>query len=227
MDKQTIKQNFDLIRDKIATAAESGGRTADSVQLVAVAKTHGWDAVESAIDAGQFRFGENRVQESLGKYPPRANRDPRMVLHLIGSLQSNKARQAVEWFDVIESLDRESLALELVKLRDSGLTLPRLLVQINTGAEPQKSGVVGTAADPFISCCLDQWHLPISGLMCVPPVGEPPEPHFAMLAAIAKKFHLPELSMGMSHDFEAAIRLGATSVRVGSAIFGNRRGLFG
>ncbi|MDI9408196.1 MAG: YggS family pyridoxal phosphate-dependent enzyme [Candidatus Pacebacteria bacterium] len=222
MTDSTIASKIDSLRSAIDTAAKSAGRDPNSVTLIAVAKTHDWAAVQQAMVANQFVFGENRVQEALSKYPKPSDRPTKMRLHLIGSLQSNKARQAAEFFDSIDSLDRESLALELVKIRDSGVKMPRLLIQVNTGAEPQKSGVLGTDADHFIATCLDQWNLPVKGLMCVPPLGQAPEPHFAMLAAIGKKFNLPQLSMGMSHDFESAIRLGATAVRVGTAIFGTR-----
>ena len=223
MTNSVIASNLATIKQAIRTMALDAGRNLCEVELIAVAKTYDWAAVEQAMAAEQFVFGENRVQEAVGKYPEPALRDSRLKLHLIGSLQSNKARQAVEFFDSIDSLDRDSLAVELVKLRDSGIKLPRLLIQVNTGAEPQKSGVTGAEADGFISKCLDQWNLSIAGLMCVPPVDQAPEPHFAMLAAIAKKFNLTELSMGMSHDYESAIRFGATAVRVGSAIFGSRQ----
>lgn len=222
MTDSTIASRIESIRSAIDAAAKSANRAPSQVTLIAVAKTHDGSAVQDAMAAKQFVFGENRVQEAMAKYPIPSQRDPRMKLHLIGSLQSNKARQAAEFFDSIDSLDRESLALELLKTRDSGVKLPELLIQINTGAEPQKSGIMGVDADGFIAQCLDQWQLPVQGLMCVPPVDQAPEPHFAMLAAIAKKFNLPHLSMGMSHDFETAIRFGATSVRIGTAIFGAR-----
>jgi len=210
------------IRTRIEIAARTAGRLAPDVTLVAVAKTNPIDAVRAALAEGQTVFGENRVQEAQAKYPPLRAEGARLELHLIGPLQTNKVKDAVAWFDVIQTLDRAKLAAALaVEIKRSGRQ-PRLFVQVNTGAEPQKAGILPEQADAFVAECRDLHGLNLVGLMCIPPADEPPAPHFALLREIARRNALPGLSMGMSADFETAIALGATHVRVGSAIFGTR-----
>ncbi len=195
--------------------------------LVAVSKTFGADAIEPVIRAGQRLFGENRVQEAKAKWPPLQAQYPDIELHLIGPLQSNKAREAVALFDAIHSLDRPSLAEALAKeIARQGRT-PLLFVEINTGGEPQKAGVLPEQADAFLRDCKDKYGLRVSGLMCLPPADEPPGPHFALTAKIARRNELNLLSMGMSADFDAAIAMGSTHVRIGTAIFGARAGALG
>jgi PLP dependent protein len=210
------------VRAAIARAARDFGRDPASITLVAVSKTFPAEAVEPVLAAGQRVFGENYVQEAKTKWTPLRERYPDVELHLIGPLQSNKARDAVGLFDAIHTLDRESLASALAKEIAKAGRAPRLLVQVNTGEEPQKGGVMPAAADAFIAACRERWSLPVAGLMCIPPADEPPSPHFALLHKIADRNGLATLSMGMSADFEAAIQLGATHVRIGSAIFGAR-----
>jgi pyridoxal phosphate enzyme (YggS family) len=204
---------------KIARAAQAAGRDPAAVELVAVSKMQDWDRVAPVLAAGQRVFGENRVQEAFGRW---SDRREGVTLHLIGPLQTNKAREAVGFFDVIETLDREKLARVLAEEIQRAGEAPGLLVQVNTGEEPQKAGVTPGEADAFIEACRKTYGLAPLGLMCIPPVDEPPGPHFALLARIAERNGLSKLSMGMSDDFETAIRFGATSVRVGSAIFGAR-----
>ncbi len=204
---------------RIARAAQAVGRAAGNVALVAVSKQQPWEAIEPVLAAGQRVFGENRVQEAMARWEGRAKG---LTLHLIGPLQSNKAREAVAFFDVIESLDRDKLARALAAEVHKQGRSPRLYVQVNTGEEPQKAGVVPSEADAFIAACRKDYGLKPEGLMCIPPMGEPPGLHFALLAKIAARNGLSKLSMGMSDDFETAIRFGATSVRVGSAVFGAR-----
>jgi hypothetical protein len=216
-----IVQNLEGVRARIAAAAKAGGREAGGITLVAVSKTHGPERIAEAIAAGQRVFGENRVQEAKAKWPALRAAHPGIVLHLIGPLQTNKAREAVGLFDVIQSLDRERLAEALAtEMARAGRRLP-CFVQVNTGEEPQKAGIAPAEADAFIARCraLD---LELAGLMCIPPVEDQPGPHFALLAKIAGRNGLAGLSMGMSADYEMAIRLGATHIRVGSAIFGPR-----
>lgn len=216
-----IASRLAAVRQQIAEAAATAKRPADAVTLVAVAKTFPAEAVAEALAAGQRHFGENRVQEGMTKYPALRETHPDLVLHLIGPLQTNKVKQAVAHFDVIHTLDRDSLAKELAReFGKSGRRLP-CFVQVNTGEEPQKAGCSPRDADAFIAACraLD---LPVVGLMCIPPAEEEPSPHFALLNKIAKRNGLEQLSMGMSGDFETAVMLGATHVRVGSAIFGGR-----
>lgn len=204
---------------RIAAAAQACGRAASEVQLVAVSKMQPWEAVEPVLAAGQAVFGENRVQEAKARWEGKAHG---LTLHLIGPLQTNKADEAVAFFDVIETLDRERLAKALAdQIQKQGRT-PRLYVQVNTGEEPQKAGVSPAEADAFIARCRNCYGLTLEGLMCIPPADEPAGPHFALLARIAERNGLSKLSMGMSGDFETAIRFGATSVRVGSAVFGER-----
>jgi PLP dependent protein len=217
-----IATNLAGVRGRIAAAARAASRSADSVALVAVSKTHPAAAVREALAAGHRVFGENRVQEAQAKYPALRDAFPDLTLHLIGPLQTNKVRDAVGLFDVIESLDRPRLAEALAReMERSGRRLP-CLIEVNTGEEAQKSGVMPAAADDFIIECRDRLGLPVVGLMCVPPLDEEPSPHFALLREIARRTDLRLLSMGMSADFETAIRFGATHVRVGTAIFGAR-----
>ena len=217
-----IADNLTAIRARIEAAAEKAGRDPDSVHLVAVSKTNPMEAVESALAAGQLLFGENRVQEAAGKFPPLREAHPAMRLHLIGALQTNKAREAVRLADIIESLDRPKLAAALAEAMEKEARRPSLLIQVNTGDEPQKAGIPRVEAQAFIRACREEWQLPITGLMCIPPAEDDPAPHFALLATLARDHGLATLSMGMSGDFETAIAHGATHVRVGSAIFGHR-----
>lgn len=206
----------------IAAAATAAKRPADAVTLVAVSKTFPAEAIEPVLAAGQRVFGENYVQEAKDKWPDLRARYPDAELHMIGPLQSNKAKDAVQLFDVIESLDRTSLAKELAKEMAKQGRRPKLLVQVNTGAEPQKGGILPEAVDAFLAECRDVHGLAIAGLMAIPPADDPPAPHFALLVTIARRNQLGVVSMGMSADYPAAIAMGATHVRVGSAIFGAR-----
>ena len=208
--------------ETIRRAARDCGRDPGSIRLVCVTKTFPAEDVEPLLEAGHRIFGENRVQEAMGKWPQLREKYPDIELHLIGPLQSNKTREAVELFDVIESVDREKIARALSGEMARTGKRPRLFAQVNTGAEPQKAGVLPEAADGFLTACRNVYGLRIEGLMCVPPVGEQASPHFALLADIAARNGIVELSMGMSSDFELAIQLGATYVRVGSAIMGER-----
>ncbi|SLN68675.1 hypothetical protein AQS8620_03244 [Aquimixticola soesokkakensis] len=209
------------IRAAVAAQAVKSGRKPEEIKLIAVSKVQPDARVEAVLQAGHRRFGENKVQEALGKWPDFKTRFSGVELHLIGPLQTNKARQAMALFDVIHTLDRPKLAATLARLREELGQCPRLLVQVNTGAEPQKAGVLPQEADAFIAQCRDL-DLPVEGLMCIPPAGQDPAPHFAQLGDIARRNGLSELSMGMSGDFETAVAQGATYVRVGSAIFGDR-----
>ena len=211
------------MRADIARACRDAGRDAVSVTLIAVSKTFDAEAIEPVIAAGQRVFGENRVQEAKVKWPPLMAKHPGLSLHLIGPLQSNKAKEAVALFDAIHSVDRPSLCEALAKEIAKQSRRPLLFVEINTGAEPQKSGVLPQDADAFLGQCRDKYGLNISGLMCIPPLEEAPGPHFALTAKIARRNGLSLLSMGMSADYVTAIELGATHVRVGSAIFGARK----
>ena len=213
---------LETVRAGIARACKDAGRDPAEVTLVAVSKTFPPDAIEPVIEAGQRVFGENRVQEAKGKWPAMLEKYPGIALHLIGPLQSNKAKEAVALFDAIHSVDRASLCQALSKEIAAQGRTPTLFVQINTGAEPQKAGVLPQDADAFLKDCKDKYGLTISGLMCIPPVEEAAGPHFALTAKIARRNGLKLLSMGMSADFGDAVALGATHVRVGSAIFGNR-----
>lgn len=210
------------IRLEIARAELDAKRKAGSAQLIAVSKTFEADAIMPVLDAGQRIFGENRVQEALAKWPELRARYEGVELHLIGPLQSNKTAEAVSLFNCIHTVDREKIAASLGAEIAKQSRQIKLFVQVNTGAEPQKAGILPEMADEFITRCRDMHGLTISGLMCIPPVTDNPSPHFALLAKIAERNGLSELSMGMSADFEQAIRLGATYVRVGSAIFGGR-----
>jgi PLP dependent protein len=213
------------VREQIERACRDAGRDPAGVTLVAISKTFGGEAIEPVIAAGQRVFGENRVQEAKAKWPPLLARHRGIELHLVGSLQSNKAREAVALFDAIHSLDRASLAAALAKEIARQERRLLLFVEINTGAEAQKSGVLPQDADAFLAACRDDYGLLVSGLMCIPPHDEAPAPHFALTAQIAKRNGLKLLSMGMSADFETAIAFGATHVRVGTAIFGARPNL--
>jgi pyridoxal phosphate enzyme (YggS family) len=217
-----IARNLAAIRARIAEACARANRDPAGVQLVAVSKTHPAEAVLDALAAGQAVFGENRVQEAQQKFPALRAAHPALRLHLIGALQTNKARDAVRVADVIESLDRPKLAAAIAEAMRKEDRAPELLVQVNTGEEPQKAGVPRAEADSFVRACREEHGLTITGLMCIPPVDSDPRPHFAWLAQLAAKHGLPTLSMGMSADFEIAIAEGATLVRVGTAIFGHR-----
>ena len=210
------------VEHDIARACEDARRDRQSVTLIAVSKTFDADAITPVIEAGQRVFGENRVQEAKAKWPGLISAYPGIALHLIGPLQSNKAKEAVALFDAIHSVDRPSICEALAKEIDSQKRRPELFVQLNTGEEPQKAGVAPGDADAFIAACREKYGLSISGLMCIPPVNEAPAPHFALTAKIAARNGLTKLSMGMSADFAIAIQFGATHVRIGSAIFGTR-----
>jgi len=220
--EHSVSDRLRHVQARIAEAVASAGRPAGSVTLVAVSKTHPAEAVQQAIDAGQTTFGENRVQEAAAKFPALRAGHPELAVHLIGGLQTNKARDAVRAADVIESLDRSRLADALGDAADKEGRLPRLLVQVNVGDEPQKAGVARAEADRFIRDCRARFGDRLAGLMCIPPAEGDPAPHFAWLAACAAQHGLPTVSMGMSGDFECAIAHGATHVRIGSAIFGAR-----
>ena len=215
------------VLERIASAAKLAGRDSGEVTLVAVSKTFDADAIRPVLEAGHRVFGENRVQEAQGKWPGLKDEFGGVELHLIGPLQSNKTKEAVALFDVIESVDREKIAKTLAQEIDrftseTDKPAPRLLVQVNTGAEPQKAGVLPEETKDFVTRCREVHGLDIEGLMCIPPFDEPPGPHFALLAKLAGELDLKTISMGMSGDFEDAVMLGATHVRVGSAIFGAR-----
>lgn len=203
-------------------AAKAAGRGDEDITLVAVSKKQPEDRIAAAFAAGQRVFGENRVQEAQTRWAERRQACPDLELRLVGPLQSNKTAGAMALFDVIETLDREKLAKALVKEAEKGAPMPRLYVQINTGEEDQKAGVAPGAADAFLKTVRDEYGLAVEGLMCIPPLEEQPAMHFALLARIARRNGIEKLSMGMSADFETAIRYGATSVRVGSALFGER-----
>ncbi len=211
-----------MVRAAISRAARDSGREPAAVTLVCVSKTFPAEAITPVLDAGERVFGENRVQEAQGKWPALRARYPGTILHLIGPLQSNKAGDAVALFDAIETVDRPRIAQALADAVQKAGRSPRFLVQVNTGAEPQKAGVLPEEADAFVKQCRDGYGLAVAGLMCIPPIDDQASPHFALLAQIAARNGLPELSMGMSADYPLGIQLGATHVRVGSAIFGAR-----
>lgn len=218
----TIIDRLDATKAAIRRAAIDCDRDPAAVTLVCVTKTFPAEDVVPLLEAGHRVYGENRVQEAMGKWPSLRARFPDIELHLIGPLQSNKTREAVETFDVIQSVDREKIAKALAEEIARSGNHPRLFVQVNTGAEPQKAGILPQDADAFLAFCRERCGLTIEGLMCVPPVDEQASPHFALLADIAARNGLHQLSMGMSSDYELAIQLGATYVRVGSAIMGVR-----
>ena len=209
------------IKERVEKETQRLGRPTGDVTLIAVSKVQPDARVEAVLAQGHRVFGENRVQEAAGKWPAFKERFEGVELHLIGPLQTNKVRQAMDLFDVIHTVDRPKLARSLARLMAETGSCPRLFIQVNTGAEDQKAGVLPAEADGFVALCRDLG-LPIEGVMCIPPVDEDPSKHFALLAEIARRNDLKGLSMGMSGDFEAAIAAGATHVRVGSAIFGER-----
>jgi len=218
-----IAANLAAIRGRIESAARAAGRAGDAISLIAVGKTHPAASVREALLAGQRVFGENRIQEALAKYPALRDEFADLRLHLIGPLQTNKVADAVAHFDVIETVDRPRLAAALAReMARRGRSLP-CFIEVNTGEERQKAGILPAAADDFIVECRERIGLSIVGLMCIPPADEEPALHFALLREIAQRHALASLSMGMSADFETAIRFGATHVRVGTAIFGARR----
>ena len=217
-----LQERLEAVKGRIAAAEREAGRPAGAVTLVAVSKTFEADDVRPAIAAGQRVFGENRVQESQGKWPQLKAETLGIELHLIGPLQSNKAAEAGALFDVIETVDREKIARALAtEMQRQGRT-PRLYIQVNTGLEPQKAGIAPDELPAFVALCRGELALEIEGLMCIPPADENPGPHFALLARLATETGVEKLSMGMSGDYETAIAFGATGVRVGSAIFGSR-----
>jgi len=211
------------VNRRIAEAAKAAGRRPADVTLVAVSKTHGPERVREVLEAGHRIFGENRVQEAQEKFPALKAAYPDLELHLIGPLQTNKARDAVALFDVIQSVDRERLAAVLAKEMERAGKRPACFIQVNTGEEAQKAGILPADLDAFVASCREAHKLPVVGLMCIPPVDEEPALHFALLAKMAKRNGLDKLSMGMSADYETAVRHGATHVRVGSALFGARQ----
>ncbi len=219
---ETTLDRLAAVRDRIARAARDAGRSPQDVTLVCVSKTFGPQDITPVIGAGELVFGENRVQEAMAKWPSLKAGHPGLELHLIGPLQSNKVDDAVLLFDVIETVDREKIAKALASEIQRTSRHPRLYVQVNTGAEPQKAGILPHEADAFIERCRKTFGLEISGLMCIPPIDDQASPHFAFLNQIAARNGIAALSMGMSADFELAIQLGATHVRIGSAIFGER-----
>jgi hypothetical protein len=223
-DKNSVMTHGGLekVRQGIRQAALAAGRDPASIKLIAVTKTFGPHDIELVIAAGQTMFGENRVQEAKAKWPNLKAQHPHLQLHLIGPLQSNKTADAVRLFDAIHTVDRRKIAEALAEEMQRQQRFLHLLVQVNTGLEDQKAGVAPGAADDFIADCRERLHLEISGLMCIPPATEDPKAHFELLKGIAARNGIPELSMGMSGDYDLAITCGATFVRVGSAIFGDR-----
>lgn len=219
---QDAVARLEEVRGRIAKAESEAERRAGSAMLVAVSKTFDAEAIRPVIAASQRVFGENRVQEAQGKWPALKEEFPDIELHLIGPLQSNKAKEAVALFDVIETVDREKIAKELAKEMEKQGRRPRLYVQVNTGLEEQKAGIDPRETVEFVDRCRREHGLEIEGLMCIPPFDEHPGPHFALLEKLAREAGVEKLSMGMSGDYEKAIAFGATSVRVGSAIFGER-----
>ncbi len=221
-DETDIAKNLSAVEARIASAANAAGREPGDVTLVAVGKSHSAARVHAALEAGHRTFGENRVQEAEDKWPALKESFPDSRLHLIGPLQTNKVRRAIELFDVVETLDRPKLARALARAMESSGRRLECFVQVNTGEESQKAGVSPTDADAFIAECRDRFGLPIVGLMCIPPIDDEPSLHFALLKKIAERNGLAGLSMGMTADFEIAVRFGATHVRVGTAVFGER-----
>lgn len=222
MNEDAPEARLAEVRRRIAAAAKRAGRVASDITLIAVSKTHNAETVRPLIAAGQTVFGENRVQEAQGKWPDLRAEHSEIELHLIGPLQTNKARDAVALSDAIHSLDRDRLARAIAEAAQREGRMPLLFVQINTGKEPQKSGVAADEVESFLARCRKDYALDPAGLMCLPPFGEDPAPHFALLAKRARELGLTALSMGMSEDFETAIACGATHVRVGTALFGAR-----
>jgi pyridoxal phosphate enzyme (YggS family) len=220
--QQNVAEALHEVRARMDRSARDAGRAPQAVQLVCVSKGKQAEDILPALEAGERIFGENRVQEAQKKWPTLRDRFAGLELHLIGPLQTNKVRDAVALFDVIETLDRPKLAEALAKEFQSGSRRPELFVEVNTGREPQKAGILPEDADGFVAFCRDQCSLPVTGLMCIPPADEQASPHFALLSLIGTRNGLAKLSMGMSADYELGIQLGATHVRVGSAIFGAR-----
>ncbi|MEM6746860.1 MAG: YggS family pyridoxal phosphate-dependent enzyme [Pseudomonadota bacterium] len=222
MDLTDRISNLHAVRDRITAAANEAGRAPSEINLTAVSKTFGAEAIRPLLEAGHRVFGENRVQESQAKWPELRAAFPDLELRLIGPLQSNKAKEAVALFDVIETVDRPKIAGALAKEMEAQSRQLPVYIQINTGEEPQKAGIAPRDAADFIAACCEVHRLDVIGLMAIPPAHEPPAPHFALLAKIASAHGLKRLSMGMSADYEAAVSLGSTDVRVGSGIFGQR-----
>jgi pyridoxal phosphate enzyme (YggS family) len=222
IESQTIADNLKAAHARIAAAARECNRDPGSIALIAVSKIQPMEAIAAALQSGHRLFGENRVQEAAAKFPKLRAQWPELRLHLIGPLQTNKVRQALDIADAIETLDRDKLARALADEVQRRGKACDLFIQVNTGEEPQKAGVAPLQADGFIERCRGEFNLPVRGLMCIPPAGEHPAPHFALLREIAKRNGLSDLSMGMSGDFETAIQFGATFIRIGSAIFGQR-----
>lgn len=217
-----MTENLNLVQESIAEAAQEAERDLKDIQLVAVSKVHGPETIAPVLQTGHRVFGENRVQEAQGKWPALKEQFPDVRLHLIGSLQTNKAKEAVALFDVIETVDRPKLARALAtEMTKQGKSLD-LYLQVNTGEEDQKGGCLPADLEELVTVCRDELGLTIKGLMCIPPANEEPSVHFAFLRELARRHHIPALSMGMSGDYETAIRFGATSVRVGTAVFGKR-----
>ncbi len=221
-DRNAVER-LEIIRAQIRKAALSNGRDPAGITLVAVSKTFPACIIVPTLEAGHRAFGENRIQEARAKWPALRERYPDLTLHMIGPLQSNKAREAVALFDAIHTVDRPKIAVALAEEIARQGRSPKIFVEVNTGGEEQKAGVLSRDADAFIADCRKKYQLAIEGLMCIPPIDEPPAPHFALLQKIARRNNLTLLSMGMSADFESAIAFGATHVRVGSAIFGERK----
>jgi pyridoxal phosphate enzyme (YggS family) len=218
-----VADRLAVVQGAIKAAARLGGRSIEDVTLIAVSKTQASAAIEQAIKAGQVDFGENRVQEAKEKWPALKNQYPHVRLHLLGNLQRNKVRDALALFDVFHTIDRPKLAAALARLRDEdGVAMPQCFVQVNTGEEPQKAGIGPRDVDQFVARCSNEFGLKVSGLMCIPPSDEDAALHFAFLAKLAARNNLSDLSMGMSSDYELAVEMGATHVRVGTAIFGAR-----
>ena len=218
----SIKDNISIVQQQLKQAAIQSGRTPEDIRLIAVSKTKSTELILQALAAGQIAFGENRVQEAIDKWLALKTDYTEVELHLVGSLQRNKVNNAVGLFDVIHTIDRPKLARAVAVEMDKSGHRPQCFIQVNTGEEPQKGGVLPADADAFIGQCLGELSLPVAGLMCIPPLEDEPSLHFALLRAIAKRNGLESLSMGMSGDFEQAIRFGATHVRVGTALFGQR-----
>lgn len=217
-----MTSKLEIVKENIQTAAQAAGRAADTVALVAVSKTKPVDVITPVLDAGHRIFGENKVQEAAQKWPALRQKYSDLQLHLIGPLQTNKVRQAIQIFDVIETVDRPKLARAIARIaREENRTL-RCYIQVNVGQEDQKAGILPSEADDFIALCRDELGLTVEGLMCIPPAAGDPEPFFILLKNIADRNAVKKLSMGMSGDYPAAIRCGATAVRVGTALFGHR-----
>jgi pyridoxal phosphate enzyme (YggS family) len=221
---QNTQQRLTEVRALVDSAARSAGRAPQSITLIAVSKTQPAEAIVEAIEAGQIDFGENRVQEAIEKWPALKEQFPQVRLHLLGNLQRNKLRDALGLFDVFHTLDRGKLAAGMARLRDDeNIAMPECFIQVNSGEEQQKAGVTPLQVDDFVRECRDDHGLDIAGLMCIPPMGEDSALHFSFLSKLARRNGLAGLSMGMSGDFEMAVEMGATYVRVGTAIFGARR----